>query len=97
MTPYPSTASLSGAARYGRSVFSVYSAAKHLLGPQASEVDLPVTPPAPASLHAQATAAMAGRALAPGVDPDMAWLIEYATMYQSQARECTGCMGCIQV
>ena len=31
MTPYPSSAALSGAARYGRSVFSVYSAAKRLL------------------------------------------------------------------
>jgi hypothetical protein len=28
MMPYPSTAALRGAARYGRAVFSVYSAAK---------------------------------------------------------------------
>ena len=98
MTPYPSTASLRGAARYGRSAFGVYSAAKRLLGPGATAkpprtqrtVAPPVEPPAaPLTLHAQATAAMAAKQLAPGVDPDVAWLTEYATMYQAQARECT--------
>ena len=96
MTPYPSTASLRGASRYGRSVFAVYSAAKRLLGPAATgkpprTVALPAEPEpaAPLTLHAQATAAMAAKQLAPGVDPDVAWLTEYATMYQAQARECT--------
>ena len=96
MTPYPSTASLRGASRYGRSVFNIYSAAKRLLGPAATAkpprtVALPAEPEpaAPLTLHAQATAAMAAKQLAPGVDPDVAWLTEYATMYQAQARECT--------
>ncbi len=100
MTPYPSTASLSGAARYGRSVFSVYSAAKRLLAAVdevATDVValLPVEPTAPLTLHAQVTA-LAGREPTLGVDPDMAWLTEYATMYQAQARECTGCTDCVQ-
>jgi hypothetical protein len=76
-------ASLSGAARYGRSVFSVYSAAKRLLAAvdetaatdPVAALPPPVQPaPPPLTLHAQATAALAGRELAPGVDPDMAWL-----------------------
>jgi hypothetical protein len=107
MTPYPSTASLSGVERYGRSVFSVYSAAKRLLGAHnpangaRASAEPPPTysapPPVTTTLHAQATAAMARKQpLAPGVDPDMAWLTEYATMYQAQARECTGCTGCVQ-
>ena len=27
-------------------------------------------------------------------DPDMAWFTEYATMYQAEARECSGCADC---
>ena len=104
MTPYPSTALLSGAARYGRSVFSVYSAAKRLLsGPSHSNgVDYVFkgsTPPALAhakTLHARTSAVMDTKQPAPNIDPDLAWLTEYATMYQAQARECTGCTGCVQ-
>eukprot|EP01052_Picozoa_sp_SAG31_P026207 SAG31_NODE_2358_length_5873_cov_12.058019_2_plen_621_part_00 len=99
MTPYPSTASLDGVRRYGRSVFSVYSAAKRLLGTGTVAVhqgEPPAPPAAEPSLHAKATAAVAAKQLQVGDDPDLVWLTEYATMYQAQARECTGCTGCVQ-
>jgi hypothetical protein len=106
MTPYPSTASLEGVRRYGRSVFSMYSAAKRLLHTGTAAVHeskgrgsaSPTTPNMePMTLHEQATAAVAAKQLRTGDgDPDMVWLTEYATMYQAQARECTGCTDCIQ-
>jgi hypothetical protein len=112
MTPYPSTAVLRGAGHYGRSVASVYGAAKRLFGtpeqrggftssaalgaPESLQLALP--------LHTRASMAVAAAALQkedagaanPGLDPDMLWLTEYATMYQAEARECTGCKDCVQ-
>ena len=107
MTPYPSTAALRGVDQYGSSAASVYSAAKRLLGTGAADDSRRVLPTAAATaaaaegvmqpLHVRASASAAARA-ATGVgtagDIDMAWLTEYATMYQAEARECTGCTGC---
>ena len=107
MTPYPSTAALRGVDQYGSSAASVYSAAKRLLGTGAADDSRRVLPTAAATaaaaegvtqpLHVRASASAAARA-ATGAgtagDIDMAWLTEYATMYQAEARECTGCTGC---
>lgn len=103
MTLFPTTASLRGAAHYGRSVFSVYAAAKRML-PAAGETsasalasheshDVDAT-----TLHNRASVAVAraSHAGASGAsDPGLEWLSTYVSLYQAEARECTGCKNCL--
>ena len=85
-TPYPSTAIVRGVAGFGPSAAALYTTAHQLLGAHNHTITSTPRTLAPLPLHARVPPA----ALSTQMDPDLAWIRTYASMYQAEARECTG-------
>ena len=82
------------------------------LSPAAAPTPALADTKSPLPLHVRASAALASRlpssvtstalvtsprtAAEAAGDIDLEWLTEYGTMYQAEARECTGCTNCVQ-